>query len=165
MQNHIKKHPGFGAVVVCITAVFLLCGCAQNQHTSPAVLLEGELSLIINIDDLHCCEGILRLGLYHDSSNWLSDSNIPRGRLSIVQNKSERIEIHGLPAGTYAIAVHQDVNGDGKLNRRFGFLPAEPSGFSNNVGARGKPSFEQAAIILTENQKITINMRPGWAKR
>jgi len=165
MQSYTEKRLKFSVIIICMAAVLLLCGCAQNQQTSLPTLLEGELSLVINIDGLHCCEGVLRLGLYHDPSNWLTDRNIPRGRLSIVQSKSERIEIHGLPAGTYAIAVHQDVNGDGKLNRRFGFLPAEPNGFSNDSGARGKPSFEKSAIRLTENREITINMHPGWARR
>ncbi len=50
--------------------------------------------------------------------------------------------------GRFAIAIYQDINSDGELNRnRFG-IPTEPFAFSNNaMGQRGPPSFEQAAVV------------------
>ncbi|MDX1927955.1 MAG: DUF2141 domain-containing protein [Pirellulaceae bacterium] len=48
----------------------------------------------------------------------------------------------------FAIAVYQDINADGELNRNRLGVPVEPFAFSNNaMGNRGPPSFDQAAII------------------
>ena len=48
----------------------------------------------------------------------------------------------------FAVAVYQDINSDGELNRnRFG-IPTEPFAFSNNaMGKRGPPAFEQAVVV------------------
>lgn len=52
------------------------------------------------------------------------------------------------PMAQFAIAVYQDINADGELNRTRLGVPVEPFGFSNNaMGNRGPPSFAQAAII------------------
>ena len=54
-----------------------------------------------------------------------------------------------------AIAVFQDLNGDGKLTKsRFG-LPVEPYGFSNNARSLlGPPSFSQAAFDISHQTSV-----------
>jgi uncharacterized protein (DUF2141 family) len=52
------------------------------------------------------------------------------------------------PMAQFAIAVYQDINSDGELNRNRLGVPVEPFAFSNNaMGNRGPPSFAQAAVI------------------
>jgi len=138
----------------------LSMSCAQQPGQS-APTFEGGLSLIINIDGLICCDGILRLGIYHDKSYWMRNTGTARGRISMVVDEQQQVEVHGLPPGDYAVAVHQDSNGDGKLNRRLGILPKEPYGFSNNVGKYGPASFEKALVRLSEDMEITVNMHPA----
>ncbi len=49
--------------------------------------------------------------------------------------------------GVYAIAVFQDLNADGVLNRGAFGAPTEPYGFSNNArGSFGPPSFQKASF-------------------
>jgi uncharacterized protein (DUF2141 family) len=54
-----------------------------------------------------------------------------------------------LEPGRYAaIAIH-DENGNGKLDKNFLGVPAEPYGFSNNVqGFLGPPTFDDATMVL-----------------
>jgi uncharacterized protein (DUF2141 family) len=50
----------------------------------------------------------------------------------------------------FAVAVYQDINGDGEVTRNRLGIPLEPFAFSNNaMGNRGPPTFEQAAITMT----------------
>lgn len=52
-----------------------------------------------------------------------------------------------------AIAVFQDLNGDGKLTKNGFGLPIEPYGFSNNArGLLGPPSFSQAMITIVDQR-------------
>ncbi len=134
---------------------FQLSACANKNHLTPP-LLEGEFSLIVNVEGLVCCEGTLRLGVYHDKAFWMSETGMVRGRIGMVSSQTQKVEIHGLPKGNYAIAVHQDLNGDGKLNRRLGLIPKEPYGFSNNVGKYGPAAFGKASIYLDKDREITI---------
>ena len=84
-----------------------------------------------------------------------------RGRIGMIESDNARVEIHGLPAGVYAIAVHQDLNNDGKLNRRLGLIPREPYGFSNNVGKYGPASFDKASFTLDGDTEMTIRIHGG----
>jgi uncharacterized protein (DUF2141 family) len=53
-----------------------------------------------------------------------------------------------------AIAVFQDLNGDGKLTKNSFGLPVEPYGFSNNARSLlGPPSFSRAAFTM--NDEVT----------
>lgn len=63
----------------------------------------------------------------------------------------------------FAVAVYQDVNGDGELSRSRMGIPVEPFAFSNNVmGQRGPPSFQQASVVVPSLASVplivTINL-------
>ncbi len=64
--------------------------------------------------------------------------------------------------GRFAIAVYQDINADGELNRnRFG-IPLEPFAFSNGaLGERGPPTFDQAAVVASvgDNTTLTVSIK------
>ena len=72
--------------------------------------------------------------------------------------KDFRISLPG--QGTFALAVYEDLNGDGTLNRsRFG-VPTEPYGFSNNARSnRGAPSFQEAQLSWPATQRVEIALQ------
>jgi len=66
-------------------------------------------------------------------------------------------------SSAFAVAVYQDVNGDGELSRSRLGIPVEPFAFSNNVmGQRGPPTFQQASVVVpgsaTVPLTVTINL-------
>jgi uncharacterized protein (DUF2141 family) len=66
--------------------------------------------------------------------------------------------LEGLPTGKIALAIYQDVNNDGKLNRSTFGIPTEPYGFSNNArGQYGPPTF-QAAMLEAGSTPVTIDV-------
>ena len=98
------------------------------------------------------------LGLYNSKSTWLQKGGMVRGRLSIANAEQQRIEIHGLAAGEYAIAVVQDLNQNHELDKRLGLFPKEPYGFSNNTGGRGPAKYAKAKFNLDVDREITIRL-------
>ncbi|MFN7707663.1 MAG: DUF2141 domain-containing protein [Sphingobacteriia bacterium] len=65
-----------------------------------------------------------------------------------------------LPAGSYALAAFQDLNGNGELDTNLFGVPTEPYGFSNNArGTLSAPNFGECEIKLRNQQKITITLK------
>ena len=149
-------------IVFIVLCTFLLTAISACTHTSGSKQFvapaEGDLSLVINIDGIKCCDGVLRLALYNDADYWLGKTGLIRGRLGFILSESQTLEIHGLQAGEYAIAVYQDIDSDNKLDRFFGLIPKEPYGFSNNVGRFGPVSFNKAAFQLSSDKTINIKL-------
>lgn len=72
----------------------------------------------------------------------------------------QSINIEGLKAGSYIIAVYQDLDLNEKLNKNWFGLPVEPYGFSNNI----KPSItglplEKGIFNFPETKKLEIELR------
>lgn len=66
-----------------------------------------------------------------------------------------------VPPGTYAVAVFQDLNGNGRLDRTPLGLPLEPYGFSNDAGRLGRPSFAAASIqVAYQDLRISVRLAP-----
>ncbi|MEM1142908.1 MAG: DUF2141 domain-containing protein [Pseudomonadota bacterium] len=137
-----------------------LTGCETTSAPTPTALpvREGDLSVIVNVRNLRCCDGVLRLAVYHTPASWLREDQMLRGRIGFVLAEEQVIEVHGLPPGRYAIAVFQDLNGNKKLDRSFGIFPREPYAFSSDAGRYGPPGFEAAAISLTEDTAVVLDL-------
>jgi len=62
-------------------------------------------------------------------------------------------------SGEFAVAVYQDINSDGELNRSRLGVPVEPFAFSNNaMGRRGPPTFEQAMVVAPANANTPLDV-------
>lgn len=121
--------------------------------------VEGEHSLLVHIHGLDCCEGSLRVALYNDADLWLRSDGMVRGRVAPVLGQEQNVEFAGLPPGRYAVAVFQDIDGNGRLNRSFGLVPREPYGFSGNPAGSGRPAFADSSVAVPEEIEISIEMR------
>jgi uncharacterized protein (DUF2141 family) len=75
---------------------------------------------------------------------------IPAGRPATVR-------FAGVPAGSYAIAVLHDENGNGKADRMLGMIPTEGFGFSRDAPVRmGPPKFADAAFRVGADETVQI---------
>jgi len=60
-----------------------------------------------------------------------------------------------IPFGQYAIAIYQDENGNGELDKGMFGIPEEPFAFSNNFRPRfGGPSFEKCKFDFNKNDQV-----------
>ncbi|RDC61224.1 hypothetical protein HME9302_02443 [Alteripontixanthobacter maritimus] len=81
-------------------------------------------------------------------------------RVMVPASGEVRLRFEGVPAGTYAIALLHDENGNGKADKAL-MLPREGFGFSRDAEARmGPPKFRDAAIEVGPRlPRQTIKMR------
>ena len=78
-------------------------------------------------------------------------------RVEVPATGEVSINFEGMPAGTYAIRVFQDLNENQKIDFN-GPMPTEPFGFSNLPMLIGPPSFKQCAFELADNKQIAISL-------
>jgi uncharacterized protein (DUF2141 family) len=126
----------------------------------PALLAAaGPASLDVAVTGIKHTRGSLLVCV------WTEKSGFPTCQKSTTAIKQKvaitggtmRLKFANLAAGSYAVSVHHDEDGDGKLKTNFIGMPKEGVGVSNNPG--GIPNFAKAQIQIGANSAITINMR------
>jgi uncharacterized protein (DUF2141 family) len=114
--------------------------------------------LTITVTGLRSDAGTLRLAIFD------SPGEFPRGQEAageVVNAEREvTVMIDSLAAGRYAVAVHHDENGNGRMDSSFIGLPEEGYAFSNDaIVFLGPPPFTDASFDLPdEGRHITIQM-------
>lgn len=88
----------------------------------------------------------------------LDEQSCQFGKTSPARMAAIRFTFPELLPGTYAIAVFQDLNGNGRLDRTPLGLPLEPYGFSNDAGRLRRPTFAGASIQVGD-QDLRIAVR------
>lgn len=97
-------------------------------------------------------KGQVMIGLYDSSSGWLKRTY--KGELSQITNKEATVVFSDIPAGTYAVSIIHDENGNGKLDTGYFGIPSEPYASSMGaVGRFGPPKWEDAKFTLDGNER------------
>jgi len=79
-------------------------------------------------------------------------------RVPVAANQ-QSVRLPVLADGRYAIAVFQDLDGDGELGSNLIGMPIEPYGFSRDArGKFGPPDFDDAALSLSGKQRLNIRL-------
>ena len=139
--------PG-GAVVTVIPGVQTSQGStlAPQQGRTPARGVQ-QAALMLEVESTGET-GKIVVAIYQDAASFRSGETPVRTLTVDRDGPVTRAWVLGMPPGRYAIAVFQDVDGDGKLARTLG-MAREPSGYSNAARSRfGPPPFDLAAFDL-----------------
>ncbi len=126
---------------------------------AAAVPAPGEVSATVT--GLRSAKGQILACLTQIASRFPGCERDTSARTLIVPARSQvELDFGMVPAGTYAIALVHDENGNGKLDKRL-IIPAEGFGFSRNAPVRfGPPSFASAAFTVDgAQQHQAIRMR------
>ena len=102
----------------------------------------SHVPLTLVISNLRSDTATIVVGLY-GTKNKFPD---PKDQLKVYYFKPNGKEltatITDLTFGEYALAIYQDVNGNGKIDKNFVGIPTEPYAFSNNYHPKVKaPNF------------------------
>lgn len=77
--------------------------------------------------------GTVRAMVFTDAEGFAGQTH-PVAALAVVPRDNRvRVSIADLPAGPYAVAAYQDVNGNQQLDRNWLGAPSEPYGFSRDA--------------------------------
>ena len=98
--------------------------------------------------------GAVRIAIYGEQG-FPDEGKELRGMEIDVEAKEAFVEFEDVPAGRYAIALYQDINGDDQCNLGLFGIPTEPVGISNNAIRRlGPPRFKDAAFELGKDEVV-----------
>lgn len=102
--------------------------------------------------------GTLRAALCPSESAFNSEKGCSF-RAMEANGKMVPLTFENVEAGTYAVKIFQDLDGDEKMGTNAIGIPNEPFGFSNNaMGNFGPPSFKQAAFEVGK-QPLVIKLK------
>ena len=142
----------------------LLCLSALASPLAGANCDINQLSLQIN--QIEKQQGNFFVAIHDSAGTYMTkDADVfMESVLPVTRLGAQTLQICDVPAGTYAVAVYQDVNDNGKLDSNFIRIPKEPYGFSNNIEKLThlplrKPALNltaQAALVLTLSSLIAL---------
>ncbi len=122
---------------ICLSALLLAL---------PSLVLADGLR--VTVRGVKAGEGILRVGAFDEAHREEFSEGQPAHGVDAPATETQMsVEIEGLAPGQYAIAVYQDLNENGKLDRNFLTIPREPYGFSG-AWKSGAASYEEALIEI-----------------
>lgn len=132
---------------------------AMILATTPAAALAAGTSVQINATGMTSAAGEVTCALFRSSAGFPSKPERAAYRISVpIKEGTATCVFSDVPAGPAAVSVFHDANANRKLDMRFGFLPRESIGASNNPKARlGPPKFE-AAQFPVGNRPVTLSV-------
>ncbi|MBW1781781.1 MAG: DUF2141 domain-containing protein [Deltaproteobacteria bacterium] len=139
--------------ITSIMVLFMLCASTLYAQT-------GTLTVTVNRIDAEK-GGKVNIGIY-DAKGFPEIGKQLHGIDLDINGPSATYVFKDIPVGKYAIAVFQDENMDGKLNKNIMGIPKEPYGFSKNkYGMFGPPKFKDVSFEVTKESPVllTINLK------
>ena len=94
------------------------------------IQVPGELKVVVN--NIAPVEGDIYVAIYDHPEKYMSVDMAVFKQMVPIKEETETIIFSNVPEGEYAIAVFQDLNGNGELDLKSTGIPKEPFGFSND---------------------------------
>ena len=145
-------------ILIVVISLFLILNPAIGFSQKKTGKTRVSLKLVIK--NIVANAGPVIVGVYGTDNKFPN----PDDQLKVYKFKVKRSElvatIRNLKFGIYAIAIYQDVNRNGKIDKDFIGIPTEPYAFSNNYHPTIKaPDFNDCKFEYNaSNNTITIAM-------
>ncbi|MEM9016494.1 MAG: DUF2141 domain-containing protein [Verrucomicrobiota bacterium] len=124
----------------------------------PLYLSADEgVTVTVTVTNIPGAKGTMLIGLYDSAKTFTKKEVKGSPKIAVTSTSSITTQIPNVKPGTYAVSVIQDLNNNGKLDRK-GLMPAEPLGFSViHEIPKGKPKFSACAFTVgTAPVSITV---------
>ncbi|MEQ1841080.1 MAG: DUF2141 domain-containing protein [Verrucomicrobiales bacterium] len=124
------------------------------------LMAEEGVKLTVTVTNIPGVQGDLLIGLY-DSAESFTAAPLPQSpKITVSSQEPVTATIENVKPGRYAIAVIQDLNQNGVLDKNFVGMPKEPLAFSViDKIPMGKPKFEACSFeVLQADIAMTIKL-------
>ena len=124
--------------------------CAASLASAAAAA-----DLEVRIDGLRSADGDVRVALHRQvtGAEAIDEAVVVGAIMRPAAAGTVRVIFADVTPGAYVVAAFHDADGDGELAQNFVGMPTEGYGFSNGaVGFMGPPSFEDAAVAVSEGE-------------
>ncbi len=114
--------------------------------------------LSVTVSNVQVGNGNVRVGLFNQEDEF-PNGEMLKGEVAMSKQGVVSVVFKDLKAGTYAVSVFQDINGNKVIDKNFLGIPKEPYGFSGEWKS-GNSSFDKSAFELKPGgAKISIKMK------
>lgn len=125
--------------------------------TSGFAVAEGE-SMTVRLNGVEHDRGTVRVALFSDPKTFRKADQAYAGKEVPASAGTVTVEFDEVPAGQYAVMAYHDENGNGELDLRFGMMPIEGYGLSNNPKVMGPPSFKDSQFEVPGDKPSEIDI-------
>ena len=117
--------------------------------------------LHVTLSGLQHDKGQVAVAVYADAKTFRKDNQAFIAQKAKAEKGAVTLVFNDVPPGRYAVLAYHDENDNGELDRRFGMIPTEGYGLSNNPKVMGPPSYEASAFEVADDKptKVTLEMR------
>lgn len=153
MNLRMKKFPL--GILAIIFFTNLLC-----LQSAKGIAISSKLT--VNIAGLKNQKGQICFSLFDSSRGFPGDKKKAlEAKCVKIKDTSVPFNVGSVKAGSYAVAMFHDANGDGNFNRNSFGIPTEGFGFSGNPRIiTGPPNFGESAVIVAgTNTNIDIQFQ------
>lgn len=136
----------------------LTCVLLLSVGMATSALAAGN-TLDITVKGVRDDQGMVRAGIYNSADTFPKEGKAMARTAAPAKAGNVALQFTDLPPGKYAVILYHDENNDGQMDKRFGMIPIEGYGLSNNIKASGKPSFDECAFEIPPTKAQTIDLR------
>jgi len=131
---------------------------AHVQKSADTITAQVPLTLLIS--NLTSATAPVIVGVYGTENKFPDPNDQMRVYKFTPDSISFKAQITDLPFGDYALAIYQDVNSNGKIDKNVIGIPTEPYAFSNNYRPTIKaPGFKNCQFEYSANvNMVTMKM-------
>ena len=116
-------------------------------------------ALTIQVLEVKAPLGVMRIAVYDSEANFLDFKEVFANKVVPATKGNTTVVLDSLPAGTYAVALYQDQNNNGLMDKNWIGIPTEPLGFSNaQLRTFGPPSFKACAFTITTGENTNLSI-------
>lgn len=153
-KGHLLKRFWGKPSNVGLGVIVLLCSALAAVSFKP----NTNATLTLKINDVKH-SGTLYVNFCTQSEEWSANGKY-HYKFANPTKGANTFNITNIPSGTYAVAIFQDNNGNGKLDENMFGAPKEPFAFSNNIVPKfSTPDFEDCKFQFSkEGQVLSINL-------
>ena len=119
----------------------------------------APVAVDVEVTSTRPARGDVRLAVFATAEDFENDQPI-FAAVAPCRKEATKLEVVLPAAGTYAIAVFHDLNGNGKLDRNFFGIPSEPYGFSAVPPSKWeKPAFGDISGKFQDGARAKVALR------
>lgn len=124
---------------------------------SGSAFADGQ-SMTVRLNGVEHDRGTLRVALFSDPKTFRKADQAFAAQEVQASAGTVTVVFDEVPAGQYAVMAYHDENANGELDLRFGMIPIEGYGLSNNPKVMGPPSFKDSEFEVSSHKPSDLDI-------
>ena len=123
--------------------------------------VKAQSKIIADISNFESNKGVCRACLFNSASSFKGESGSPVQCVQVaISNKKTQVQFDNVPAGTYAVFLFHDTNGNNKMDKNFMGIPKEGYGASQNkLPFAAAPTFNDNRFAVNNGVTVKLSIK------